>query len=261
MFHVRRHRLRRRRLTELLLQLRQQQGAHSAIPLTAVERTMSQPQLRPLAVYALVRESCCCIGYCDCGYQNVASVACSVAGCFTTAVLPFGLICTGERELLCGYVCGVGCVAMYVMALRMSRHIFLAVHFLWPRFVTGERHVKLIAGVSCSSMAWGTALVPGLCCVYCMPRGWWPALQLCSYIGRHHIVEACLPTSNAPVPPTGPPSAACGSGASCVTQACYCCAALLLRAALQERAQLSSRQHQRRIRAACTKEEQQPILA
>jgi hypothetical protein len=66
MFHVRRHRLLRRLLTELLQQLRQQQGAHSAIPLTAVERAMSQPPFCPLAIYALVRHSCCCCIVCMC---------------------------------------------------------------------------------------------------------------------------------------------------------------------------------------------------
>jgi hypothetical protein len=62
MFYVRRHKLRRRLLNQLMQQLRQQQSAASAIALTAVERAMSQPRFRPLAVYSLVRGSCIVFG-------------------------------------------------------------------------------------------------------------------------------------------------------------------------------------------------------
>jgi hypothetical protein len=58
MYHVRRHKLLRRLLTELLQQLQLQHG-HSGVSLTSMERVMSQPQFCPLAVYSLVRHTCC----------------------------------------------------------------------------------------------------------------------------------------------------------------------------------------------------------
>lgn len=60
MFYVRRHKLLRRLLMEVLQQLCQAQGADSVVPLRAFERAMSQPQFCHLALYALVRESSRC---------------------------------------------------------------------------------------------------------------------------------------------------------------------------------------------------------
>ncbi|KAF6264876.1 hypothetical protein COO60DRAFT_1181146 [Scenedesmus sp. NREL 46B-D3] len=54
MFYVRRHKLLRRLLMEVLQQLCQAQGADSVVPLRAFERAMSQPQFCHLALYALL---------------------------------------------------------------------------------------------------------------------------------------------------------------------------------------------------------------